>query len=91
MRSYRKELKFNLPKRRAIVNITPDVERAVRESGVQEGLVLVNAMNITASVFIMMTKAVFTTTMRCGWKNWHRKNPIVSTVITATRIMVTLT
>ncbi len=52
MRSYRKELRFNLPTRRAIVNITPDVEQAVRESGVKEGLVLVNAMNITASVFI---------------------------------------
>ena len=52
MKSYRKELKFNLPSRRGLVNITPDVQQAVKESGVQEGLVLVNAMNITASVFI---------------------------------------
>lgn len=52
MKSYRKELHFHLPSRRALVNITPDVEQALRESGVQEGLVLVNAMNITASVFI---------------------------------------
>ena len=52
MKSYRKELSFHLPQRRGLVNITPDVEKAVRESGVQEGLVLVNAMNITASVFI---------------------------------------
>ena len=52
MKSYRKVLHFNLPTRRGLVNITPDVEAAVRESGVSEGLVLVNAMNITASVFI---------------------------------------
>ncbi len=52
MKSYRKELHFHLPTRRGIVNITPEVEQCVRESGVKEGLVLVNAMNITASVFI---------------------------------------
>ncbi len=52
MKSYRKELFFNLPTRRGLVNITGDVQRAIAESGVQEGLVLVNAMNITASVFI---------------------------------------
>lgn len=52
MKSYRKELKINFPSRRGYLNITPEVERCVRESGVKEGLVLVNAMNITASVFI---------------------------------------
>ena len=52
MRSYRKELWFNLPSRRGFVNITGQVEACLRESGVQEGLVLVNAMHITASVFI---------------------------------------
>lgn len=52
MKSYRKELFFNLPTRRGLVNITGDVQQAVAESGVREGLVLVNAMNITASVFI---------------------------------------
>lgn len=52
MKSYRKELTFNTKSRRAIINITDDVQRAVTESGVQEGLVLVNAMHITASVFI---------------------------------------
>ena len=52
MKSYRKELSFNIPSRRAFVNITPDVEAALRESGIREGLVLVNAMHITASVFI---------------------------------------
>ena len=52
MKSYRKELRFHLPTRRGLKNITPLVEDALRESGIQEGLVLVNAMNITASVFI---------------------------------------
>lgn len=52
MKSYRKELFFNLPTRRGFVNITRQVEQCTRESGVREGLVLVNAMHITASVFI---------------------------------------
>jgi secondary thiamine-phosphate synthase enzyme len=52
MKSYRKELWFNLPERMAFINITGDVEECLRDSGVQEGLVLVNAMHITASVFI---------------------------------------
>jgi secondary thiamine-phosphate synthase enzyme len=52
MQSYRKELWFNVPGRRAFINITPQVEECLRESGVVEGLVLVNAMHITASVFI---------------------------------------
>lgn len=52
MKSYRKELFSHLPTRRGLVNITPQVEEALRESGIREGLVLVNAMNITASVFI---------------------------------------
>jgi secondary thiamine-phosphate synthase enzyme len=52
MRSHRKELWFEVPQRRGFVNITPQVEQAVQESGVREGLVLVNAMHITASVFI---------------------------------------
>ena len=52
MKSYRKELWFDVPSRRAFVNITPQVEECLRESCVREGLVLVNAMHITASVFI---------------------------------------
>lgn len=52
MKSYRKELWFSVPGRRAFINITPQVEECLRESGVVEGLVLVNAMHITASVFI---------------------------------------
>lgn len=52
MKSYRKELFFNLPTRRGLRNITREVQAAIDESGVREGLCLVNAMNITASVFI---------------------------------------
>jgi len=52
MKSYRKELWFNIPSRRAFINITSQVEQCLRESGIKEGLVLVNAMHITASVFI---------------------------------------
>ena len=52
MKSFRKELWFELPRRRAFLNITPQIETALRESGVREGLCLVNAMHISASVFI---------------------------------------
>jgi len=52
MKSYRKELTFNVPARRGLVNITRQVRSAIDESGIREGFVLVNAMNITASVFI---------------------------------------
>jgi secondary thiamine-phosphate synthase enzyme len=52
MKSYRKELWFEIATRRAFVNITSDVEECLRESGIKEGLALVNAMHISASVFI---------------------------------------
>src|SRR5512140_2229148 len=52
MKSYRNELWFEAPARRAYINITPQVEECLRASGVREGLALVNAMHITASVFI---------------------------------------
>jgi secondary thiamine-phosphate synthase enzyme len=52
MKSYRKELWFNVPSRRAFIHITPQVQECLRESGIQEGLCLINAMHITASVFI---------------------------------------
>ncbi len=52
MKSHRQELWFNVPARRGFLNITPQVEEILAASGVQEGLVLVNAMHITASVFI---------------------------------------
>lgn len=52
MKSYRSELLLNLPTRRELVNITEQVQEALEESGIQEGLVLINPMHITASVFI---------------------------------------
>jgi secondary thiamine-phosphate synthase enzyme len=52
MKSYRKELWFHIPSRRGFVNITSQVEEAIRESEIKEGLVLINAMHISASVFI---------------------------------------
>jgi len=52
MKSYRKELWFNITKRRELINITRDVNECLRESGIREGLILVNAMHISASVFI---------------------------------------
>jgi secondary thiamine-phosphate synthase enzyme len=52
MKSHRKELWFEVPARRALINITPQVEAEVRASGIREGLALVNAMHISASVFI---------------------------------------
>ena len=52
MKSFRKEITFTVPTRRAFINITPEVEKALEESGVQEGLVLINPLHITASVFI---------------------------------------
>src|SRR5476649_93187 len=52
MKSFRKELWFEIPERRKLVNITPQVSSALKESGIREGLLLCNAMHITASVFI---------------------------------------
>jgi secondary thiamine-phosphate synthase enzyme len=52
MKSYRKELWFEVPNRRAFVNITPQVEACLKESKITEGIILINAMHITASVFI---------------------------------------
>jgi secondary thiamine-phosphate synthase enzyme len=52
MKSYRKELWFDVPTRRAFIHITPQVQECLQDSGIKEGLCLVNAMHITASVFI---------------------------------------
>lgn len=52
MKSYRKVLDINYPKRRGYMNITSEVQKCLEESGIKEGLILCNAMNITASVFI---------------------------------------
>ena len=71
MRSYREELWFNTPTRVAFVRITDQVAAAVRKSGVREGLCLVNAMHITASVFVNDNR-VCGTTSSAGWKNSRR-------------------
>ena len=81
MKSYRKELAFELPARRAFVNITPEVERAVRESGISEGLCLVNAMNITASVFINDDESG----LHADFEGSRPKSPMNGTVTTAMR------
>ena len=52
MKSYRKELWYNTSTRRALINITPEIQQCLKESGIKEGLLLCNAMHITASVFI---------------------------------------
>ena len=52
MKSYKKELWFETERRRQMINITPDIEQCLSESGIKEGLLLCNAMHITASVFI---------------------------------------
>lgn len=69
MKSYRKELWFNLPKRRQIINITNDVQKAINESGIKEGMVLINAMNITASVFINDDESG----LHMDYENWLEK------------------
>ena len=66
MKTFRKELWFNIPERRAFINITPQVEAALAESGISEGLVLVNAMHISASVFINDDEAG----LMQDWEHW---------------------
>ena len=80
MKSFRKELSFELPTRRGFVNITRDVAAGVRESGVQEGFALVNAMHITASVLItVLTNRVCIRISTGGSKNWLRMNLCLTT------------
>jgi Uncharacterised protein family UPF0047 len=67
--SHRKVLTFHLAERMGFLNITRDVTNAVHESGIQEGLCLVNAMHITASVFINDDERGYTRTTSGGWRN----------------------
>ena len=69
MKTLRKELWFHAKKRRELFNITGDVEDAIRESGVLDGLVLVNAMHITASVFINDDESG----LHADWDDWLEK------------------
>ncbi len=68
MKSTTKYLTFNIPARMDFLNITPDIEQIVRGSGVQEGLCLVNAMHITASVFINDDEPGLHHDYKNGWK-----------------------
>lgn len=69
MKSCRKVLTVDVPERRAFINITPSVEEALRESGIKEGLCLVNAMHITASVFINDDESG----LHSDFENWLEK------------------
>jgi thiamine phosphate synthase YjbQ (UPF0047 family) len=69
MKSLTEHLWFEVPNRRGFINITPKIEELVHRSGVMEGLWLVDAMHITASVFINVTSRGSITITRCGWKN----------------------
>ncbi len=82
MNSWRKELWFNVPTRRAFINITPQVDAELAASGIREGLCLVNAMHITASVFINDDEAACTTTTSSGWSGWPRTSRCASTATT---------
>jgi thiamine phosphate synthase YjbQ (UPF0047 family) len=83
MKSYRKELWFEIPTRRAFINITKQVEACLKESCVHEGLALVNAMHITASVFINDDERGCTRTMKSGWKRWPPMSRFPNIFITA--------
>ena len=69
MKHYRKELTFHIPNRRGLVNITRDVQQAIHASGVTEGLVLINAMHISASVFINDDESG----LHLDFENWLEK------------------
>ena len=82
MKSFRKELVFNVPNRVEFINITNDVQEAINESGIQDGLVLVNAMHITASVFINDNESGLHNDYKDGLKNLLRMNLFRFTSIT---------
>ena len=69
MKTYRKELSMNVPRRRGFVNITRDVEEAIRESGIRDGLCHINAMHITASIFINDNESG----LLGDWERWLEK------------------
>jgi len=87
MNSLTKHMMLNVPRRRMFINITADVENVVKESGIQEGLCLVNAMHITASVFINDDESG----LHQDYETWLEKlapeNRIPSTITTVLRTM----
>jgi thiamine phosphate synthase YjbQ (UPF0047 family) len=82
MKSYRKEMWFNTATRVAFINITPQVNECLRESGIKEGLALVNAMHITASVFINDDESGLHHDTASGWKSWRPTSLSNNTVTT---------
>lgn len=91
MKSYRKELWFHINRRRDFVNITGTLQNCVEESGIKEGLLLCNAMHITASVFINDDEPGLHRILKNGWKRWLLRSHIRVTGITAMKIMRMLT
>ncbi len=91
MKSHRKELWFDVPQRWQLLNITPQVEEALRESGIREGLCLVNAMHISASVFVNDDERASMPTLRNGWSGWPRRSRTPSTRTTGARTTPTRT
>ena len=91
MKNYKKELWFNASQRRQIIHITPQIETCLAESGITEGLCLVNAMHITASVFINDNESGLHGDYEKWLENSPRKNPTTSTPTTATRTTPTPT
>jgi hypothetical protein len=81
MKSFRKELWFDIPSRVGFVNITSQVESALKESGKKEGFVLANARQVTASVFINDDESGCTMITRRGWMVWFRMSRWWSTDI----------
>jgi hypothetical protein len=75
MKAHTAYLTLHLEETTGFVNITPRVEAELRTSGIREGLVLVNSMHITSSVFINATSAACTMTSGSGWRSWRRSIP----------------
>ena len=91
MKHYRKELSFHLPHRRGLVNITSEVQKAIDESGIREGLVLVNACTSLQASSSTMTNPVSITIGRYGWKDLRRKSPTAGIGTTGMRTTPTPT
>ena len=91
MKSLTQYLSMHVNERMGFENITREVAKAVRESGVGEGLCLVNAMHITASVFINDDETGLHEDYRGGWSSWRRSTPAPSATTTTGRVKTMLT
>lgn len=88
MKSYRKELWFEIPTRRAFVNITDTLQKCVDESGIKEGLLLCNAMHITASVFVNDDEPGLHKDFEIWLEKLAPENHILSITTTSVRTML---